>query len=214
MFLVILQPDMGTAVVIFFLSIAIYFLSGGSLIHLFFLIPVSFFIFYLLIKISPYRFARLMAFLNPQSDPLGITYHINQILISLSNGGLIGAGLGISRQKYLYLPEAHTDSIFAILAEEFGFIGALTLITLYFFLSYKIYHIVLNAPDRLAKLLSGGIFVFFNLQVIINLAGMVNLFPLTGVPLPFVSYGGSNLLVSFALIGILMNIEKRMRNVK
>ncbi len=155
-----------------------------------------------------------MAFLNPQSDPLGITYHINQILISLSNGGLIGAGLGISRQKYLYLPEAHTDSIFAILAEEFGFIGALTLITLYFFLSYKIYHIVLNAPDRLAKLLSGGIFVFFNLQVIINLAGMVNLFPLTGVPLPFVSYGGSNLLVSFALIGILMNIEKRMRNVK
>lgn len=212
-FLVILQPDMGTAVVIFFLSIAIYFLSGGSLIGLFFLLPASLFIFYLLIKISPYRLSRLMAFLNPHSDPLGITYHINQILISLSNGGLLGVGLGASRQKYLYLPEAHTDSIFAIIAEEVGFIGAMIIIFLYLILNYKIYHLFCHAPDRLAKLLTGGIFAFFNLQVIINLAGMVNLFPLTGVPLPFISYGGSNLLISFTLIGILMNIEKKIHKI-
>ncbi len=212
-FLVILQPDMGTAVVIFFLSVTIYFLSGGSLINLFFLLPVSLFIFYLLIKISPYRFSRLIAFINPHSDPLGITYHINQILTSLSNGGLFGVGLGASRQKYLYLPEAHTDSIFAIIAEETGFIGAAIIVFLYVVLNYKIYHLFLHAPDRFGKLLTGGIFVFFNLQTIINLGGMVNLFPLTGVPLPFISYGGSNLLVSFSLIGILMNIEKKIYRV-
>lgn len=213
MFLIILQPDMGTALIIFFLSIIIYYLSGGSLLSLFFLLPLASVIFYLLIKFSPYRLARLIAFFNPKTDPLGISYHINQILISLSNGGLIGAGLGASRQKYFYLPEAHTDSIFAIIAEEVGFFGAVTLIILYFILSYKIYHIVSNSPDRLSKLLSGGIFAFFNLQIIINLAGMVNLFPLTGVPLPFISYGGSNLLVSFSLIGILLNIEKKIRKI-
>lgn len=213
-FLVILQPDMGTAIIIFLLSVIIYFLSGGSLLHFLLLLPVSVLIFYLLIKISPYRFNRLIAFLNPNIDPLGITYHINQIMISLSNGGLIGTGLSVSRQKYLYLPEAHTDSIFAIIAEEFGFIGAVTIIILYFILIYKIYYLVGNAPDRLAKLLSGGIFAFFNLQIIINLAGIVGLFPLTGVPLPFISYGGSNLLVSFALMGVLMNIEKRIKTIK
>ncbi len=213
MFLILLQPDMGTAIIIFFLSVIIYFLSGGELIHIIFLILFSSIFFYLIIKISPYRLARLTAFLNPNIDPLGITYHINQILISLRNGGFFGAGLSISRQKYLYLPEAHTDSIFAIIGEEFGFIGGIALITLYFILIYKIYQVVRYAPDRLGRLLSGGIFAFFNLQIIINLAGMVNLFPLTGVPLPFISYGGSNLLVSFALIGILMNIEKRISKI-
>lgn len=214
MFLIILQPDMGTAIIIFLMGIIIYFLSGGSIIHFLFLLPASASIFYLLIKISPYRFNRLIAFLNPNVDPLGITYHINQIMISLSNGGLTGTGFSVSRQKYLYLPEAHTDSIFAIIAEEFGFLGATTIIILYLILSRKIYHLVNNAPDRLGRLLTGGIFAFFNLQIIINLASIVHLFPLTGIPLPFISYGGSNLLVSFALIGILMNIEKRIRSIE
>jgi cell division protein FtsW len=214
MFLIILQPDMGTAIIVFLLSIIIYFLSGGSLVHLLLLVPFAAGAFMLLIKISPYRLNRLLAFFNPSLDPLGITYHLNQILISLSNGGLLGQGFGASRQKYLFLPEAHTDSIFAIMGEEFGFVGSCILIALYLVLIYKIYHVVRCAPDRYGKLLAGGIFAFFNLQIIINLAGVVNLFPLTGVPLPFLSYGGSNLLISFALIGILMNIEKKMRTVK
>lgn len=213
MFLIIMQPDMGTAIIVFSLSILMYFLAGMPIVHLLLLVPGAFFGFFLLIKLSPYRFNRLLAFFDPTRDPLGITYHINQIMISLSNGGLFGQGLGASRQKYLFLPEAHTDSIFAILGEEIGFIGSLIIIFLFIFLMYKIYQVIIHAPDRYGKLLASGIFIFFNIQIIINLAAMVNIFPLTGVPLPFLSYGGSNLLISFVLLGILMNIEKQMRQV-
>ena len=208
-FLIILQPDMGTAIIVFLLSIAVYFYAGIDIFYLFFLIPGSVLGFLLLIKISPYRFQRFTAYLNPATDPLGISYHINQILISLSSGGIFGQGIGASRQKYLFLPEAHTDSIFAIIAEEFGFIGSLLLIIALLSLTYRIYQITIRSSDRFGKLLAAGIFAFFNLQIIINLSGMVGLLPLTGVPLPFISYGGSNLLVSFALMGILINIAKK-----
>ncbi len=211
MFLIFLQPDMGTAIIVFSISIIIYFLAGIELLYLYLFLPASLVGFYILIKLSPYRFNRLLAFFNPALDPLGITYHINQILISLANGGLFGQGLGVSRQKYLFLPEAHTDSIFAILAEEFGYVGSIIIIFIYIFITFKIYQIAKKAPDRFGKLLAGGIFAFFNLQIIINLAGIVNILPLTGVPLPFLSYGGSNLLISFALIGIMINIGKKTK---
>lgn len=211
MFLIILQPDMGTAIIVFSLGVIIYFLAGIELWYLIFLLPISLGAFYLLVKVSPYRLKRFLAFFEPKLDPLGITYHINQILIALESGGLIGLGLGASRQKYLYLPEAHTDSIFAIIGEETGFVGAILLITVYVYLMYRIYQIAQHAPDRFGKFIAGGAFAFFNLQAIINLAGMVNLIPLTGVPLPFISYGGSNLLVSFILIGVLINIAKKIR---
>src|SRR3989344_1805084 len=123
MLLIFLQPDMGTAIIVFFLGITIYFLAGIELWYLIFLLPAAIGVFLLLVKVSPYRFKRILAFFDPKLDPLGITYHINQILISLESGALLGLGLGASRQKYLYLPEAHTDSIFAIIGEEFGFIG-------------------------------------------------------------------------------------------
>lgn len=211
MFLIIMQPDMGTAIIVFSISVILYFLSGMPIMHMVFLVPGAMVGFLLLIKLSPYRFNRLLAFFDPSRDPLGITYHINQILISLSNGGIFGQGLGVSRQKYLFLPEAHTDSIFAIIGEEIGFVGSTAIILMFMYLVYKMYRVAQSAPDRFGKLLAFGIFVFFNLQIIINLAAMVNLFPLTGVPLPFLSYGGSNLLISFALLGTLMNIEKQMR---
>ncbi len=211
MFLIILQPNMGTAILIFLLSIIIYFLAGIEIYYLGLLIPLALLGFYFLAKVSPYRFHRLLAFFNPQLDPLGITYHINQILISLSHGGFFGTGFGGSKQKYLFLPEAHTDSIFAIIAEEIGFIGSLLFILSLMFFIYKIYQVFIHAPDRFGQLLAGGIFAFFNLQILINLAGMVNLIPLTGTSLPFISYGGSNLLVSFALMGILINIYKKSK---
>jgi cell division protein FtsW len=211
MFLIFLQPDMGTATIIFLLSIIMYYLAGIELHYLLLLLPASFFSFLFLVKVSPYRFQRLLAFFNPTVDPLGITYHINQILISLSNGGIFGQGFGASRQKFLFLPEAHTDSIFAIIGEEIGFIGSFLIIAGYLILIYKLYLIANNAPDRFGKLLAGGIFAFFNLQIIINLAGMVNLIPLTGVPLPLISYGGSNLLICFAMMGIILNIGRRSR---
>lgn len=210
-FLIILQPDMGTAIIVFFISLILYYLAGMNIFNLLLFIPGAAGVFYLLIKTAPYRLNRLTAYLNPATDPQGIGYHVNQILISLSQGGLFGQGFGSSRQKYLFLPEAHTDSIFAIIAEEYGFIGSFILVILYFIFIYKIYHLIRLAPDKLSKLIASGIFTFFNLQIIINLAGMVGLFPLTGVPLPFISYGGSNLLISFALIGILLNIEKRVK---
>ncbi|MEX1052341.1 MAG: putative peptidoglycan glycosyltransferase FtsW [Patescibacteria group bacterium] len=213
MFLIILQPDLGTAIIIFSISVAIYFIAGVQIHYLFLFIPFALAAFYFLINISPYRFRRLTAFLDPSTDPLGIGYHINQILISLSNGGLFGLGFGISKQKYLYLPEAHTDSIFAIISEEFGFVGGFLLILALMALLYKIYVVAYSATDRLGKYLAGGILAYFGLQIIINLGGIVSLLPLTGVPLPFISYGGSNLLVSFSLIGILINIAKRTKRV-
>lgn len=211
MFLIFLQPDMGTAAIIFFLAVSLYFLAGIDLHYLLGLLPASVVGFLFLIKISPYRFGRLLAYFNPKLDPLGITYHINQILISLSNGGWFGQGYGASRQKFLFLPEAHTDSIFAIISEEIGFIGSVFLIGLYLVFSYRMFKAVTHSSDRFGKLLAGGVFAFFNFQILINLGGMVNLLPLTGVPLPFISYGGSNMLVSFALLGILVNIVRQSK---
>jgi len=210
-FLIILQPDMGTAIIIFSISLIIYYFSGARFMDFVYILGGSVVGIYFLIKLSPYRFNRLLAFLNPAVDPLGISYHINQIFISLSSGGFFGRGFGASRQKYLFLPEAHTDSIYAIIGEEYGFIGGLILIVLYFVFVYKIYHLIRLAPDRLARLILIGIFAFFNLQFIVNLSGMTGLFPLVGVPIPFLSYGGSNLLISFALIGIMLNIERRVK---
>lgn len=211
MFLIMLQPDMGTAIIIFSLSIIIYFLAGIELHYLLYLIPVSVGGFFILVKTSPYRFRRIMAFFNPALDPLGITYHINQILISLTHGGILGRGFGASRQKYLFLPEAHTDSIFAIIGEEVGFVGSIILIATFILFLYYLYRVSVHASDRFGRLLSGGIFAFFGLQIIINLSAMVNLMPLTGVPLPFFSYGGSHILTSFMLIGIVINIAKQSK---
>jgi len=213
MFLIILQPDMGTAIIIFLLGISLYFLAGFNIWHILLFIPPSFVIFLILVKLSPYRIARLLTFLNPSVDPLGISYHLNQIIISLQNGGFFGLGFGASRQKYLFLPEAHTDSIFAIIAEELGFFSIFLIIIFFLIFSYKIFRLIEAAPDRLGKLLASGILAFFNWQFFINLAGIVNFLPLTGVPVPFISYGGSNLIVSFAFVGILLNIEKRIKKI-
>lgn len=209
LFLIVLQPDIGTAIVIFSLSTMIYFIAGKDLFKLLVFIPLGGISFFMLIKAAPYRFNRLVAFMNPDADPLGVTYHINQILISLANGGLIGKGFGASRQKYLYLPEPHTDSIFAIIGEEFGFIGASVLVVAFAMLVYMLYRVYEMAPDNYGRLLAGGIFVFFALQIIVNLGGMVNIMPLTGVPLPFISYGGSHIIISFILMGIAINIARQ-----
>lgn len=210
-FLIILQPDMGTAVIVFSIFIILYFLSGQELRYLFFLVPFAAISFLVLVKTSPYRLKRFLAYFNPDADPLGATYHIKQILISLSGGGIFGRGIAASRQKYQFLPEAHTDSIFAIIGEEFGFLGSVLLIMVYVFFIYKAYQVATAAKDRYGQLLAGAIFSLFALQVVVNLGGMVNLFPLTGVPLPFISYGGSSLLVFFALTGVLLSIERRYR---
>ena len=208
--LVIAEPDLGTSIIIMFVSLVLYFLSGAPFWQFFLLIPMGALGSLFLSVVSPYRFKRLTTFLDPSIDPLGASYHIRQILIGLGSGGLFGLGLGSSRQKYEYLPEATTDSIFAIIGEELGFIGAIFLFSVMTFLIYRCFRIAKNAPDRFGQLLSGGIASFLSIQIVINLGSMVALFPLTGVPLPFISYGGSNLIVTMSGLGILLNASKQI----
>lgn len=210
-FLVMLQPDMGTSIIIFSISIILYYLAGKDLHYLIGLIPLSIAGAVGLILAAPYRLKRLTAFLEPHKHADGAAYHINQVLISLANGGFMGQGFGASRQKYLFLPEAHTDSIFAILGEETGFIGALILLFLYTILLYKLYELYNNVTDEMGRLLIGGIFAYFGMQMIGNMAGMTALMPMTGVPLPFISYGGSHLLTSFILMGVALSVARYLK---
>jgi cell division protein FtsW len=209
--LVMLQPDMGTAIVILGLSTVIYYLSGGSFWHLVALAPVVGLVGVALIVFEPYRMARLMTFLNPEQNIQGSSYHLRQILIALGSGGLTGVGFGNSLQKYAYLPEATTDSIFAIMGEEIGFIGILIFLSVVLFVIYRGFYIALRANDMFGKLLAGGITSFLAIQVIVNLGAQTALLPLTGLPLPFISYGGSALIINMVSIGILLNISRQSR---
>lgn len=207
--LIMLEPDMGTASIILFEAIILYFLSGGSVIHFLIGAPIIAGIGFLYIQSAPYRLARLTSFLNLGNSLEGTSYHVKQILIALGSGGLLGLGIGNSIQKYAYLPENITDSIFPIIAEEFGFVGATILILLFVVLVWRGLIIASKAKDKFGKLLAAGIISFIGIQIIVNLGAMTALFPLTGVPLPFISYGGSALLVDMASIGILLNIARQ-----
>ena len=208
LFLVVAEPDMGTAVVILCEALAIYFFSGGHVVYFFGLIPLLAVAGWFLIKLSPYRADRLEAFLSINQSIESSSYHVKQILIALGAGGLTGVGLGNSLQKYAYLPEVTTDSIFAIIAEELGFIGAALLIILFVLIIWRGFCIAGRARDNFGKLLAGGITTFLAVQAIINLGAQTALLPLTGIPLPFISYGGSALVVDLCSVGILLNISK------
>lgn len=214
-FLVMMQPDLGTATIILFEAVVLYFLSGGEVMYFLIGAPVIAVGGFILVKLEPYRAARLTTFLNihkalevgaQASDPA--LWHIRQILIALGSGGIFGVGLGNSLQKYAYLPENVTDSIFPIIAEELGFVGSFILITLCMVIIWRGFYIAAHCKDTFGKLLAAGIISFLGIQMVINLGAMTALFPLTGVPLPFISYGGSALVVDMASIGILLNISK------
>lgn len=207
--LILLEPDMGTSIVLASTAVMLYFLSGAPLYHFLLLIPASLAAIGALITLTPYRFLRLLTFLDQERDPLGASYHIRQTLFALGNGGLTGVGLGQSFQKYAYLPESTTDSIFAIIAEELGFIGSLFIILLLLFVLYRGFIIARGAPDMFGKLLAAGIASFLAMQITINLAAQVALLPFTGIPLPFISYGGSSLVVVLLSIGILLSISRK-----
>lgn len=211
--LVMLEPDMGTAAIILFEGIAIYFLSGARVMYFVILAPIIAFLGILLAKLEPYRAARLATFLNVNQDVSTSSYHVRQILIALGSGGLTGVGFGNSLQKYAYLPENTTDSIFAIVAEELGFIGASFIIAIFVIMVWRGFYIATNAKDTFGKLLAGGITTFLAGQVLINLAAQTALLPLTGIPLPFISYGGSALIINLTAIGILLNIAKQGKHV-
>lgn len=206
--LIMAQPDMGTASIILFEGLIVYFLSGGNMKQFLVLIPVVLIGGLGLIKLSPYRAQRLSAFFSAHQSVNDTSYHVKQILIALGSGGIFGVGLGNSLQKYAYLPENVTDSIFAIIAEELGLIGGTLLIAVYIFIIWRGFIIAMRSKDNFARLLAGAITAFIGIQVVVNLAAMTALIPLTGVPLPFISYGGSALIADLGAIGILLNISR------
>lgn len=207
--LMMMEPDLGTTIVMIGSGLVLYFVSGAPMLEFILAIPALFGLAAILIATSSYRRSRVLTFLNHQSDPLGASYQVRQILLSLGSGGLFGLGIGQSRQKFLFLPEVATDSIFAVVAEELGFVGAIVLILAFLSLFGRGLKIAKSASDREGMLLATGIVSFLAIQAIINLAAMVSLLPLTGVPLPFVSYGGSSLVVAFGSMGILLNISRQ-----
>lgn len=207
--LVAIEPDLGTAFIVAATSTIVYFLSGAPFRDMAMIIALTAGSILALIKVAPYRLERLLEFQN--FDPknlLSAPYHIKQILIALGSGGITGLGFGNSIQKYAYLPESTTDSIFAIFAEETGFIGATALIGCFVALTITGFYIASGARDNFGKLLGAGIISFISIQAFVNLASQVILVPLTGVPLPFVSYGGSSIIINFIAIGILLNIAR------
>ncbi len=210
MLLIFLQPDVGTMSIIVMIALMVYFVAGASIKHLVSLGLIGIAGLAVLIKIAPYRAARFTVFLHPQLDPQGIGYHINQALLAIGSGGLFGLGFGYSRQKHLYLPEVIGDSIFAIIAEELGFIVVVIVLLSMLALIFRGYHIARQAPDQFGKLLAAGIMSWIGFQSFVNISAMVGLLPITGLPLPFVSYGSSSLVVLFAAIGIVINISRQM----
>lgn len=206
--LILLEPDFGTGAIIVLSLIALIFTSK---------IKISFFVklgflgilgVVGLIIAAPYRMARILAYLNPWSDPLGSGFQIIQSLYAIGPGGLFGLGLGNSIQKHFYLPEPQTDFIFAIVSEELGFLGIIILTVCYIILFYNVIYVSLSTEDLFGKYLSFGLVIELILQTLLNILVVVGLIPVTGVTLPFLSYGGSSLLVCLVSVGIILNISK------
>jgi len=201
------QPDLGTLLVILAVSFLLYFIAGAPWRHIISIAGVVFLILLILILSSDYRAARFKTFLSG-GDELGEGYHINQAKIAIGTGGIFGLGLGHSKQKYRYLPEVEGDSIFAILAEEMGFIFSSLIILLFLVIMFRGFKIARGSPDEFGRLLASGITIWFTVQALINLGAMMGLLPLTGITLPFVSYGGSSLAISLFAMGLLLNISR------
>jgi len=204
----VMQPDLGTLFVVVVTAGLLYFLGGGKVSQVITLAMLGIAAFYLLAQLAPYRSDRLRVFFNPGLDPQGKGYQITQASIAVGSGGFAGLGFGKSVQKYQYVPEPMTDSIFAIFAEETGFLGASALAALFFSLFWRGLSIAKRSPDVLGKLLASGISIGIMTQAFVNMAAISGLLPLTGIPLPFVSYGGSSLAMTLASVGILMNISR------
>ena len=211
MLLMILQPDVGTMSIIVFISMSVFFVAGADIKHISFLIFSGALLFAMLIKFAPYRAARFTTFLHPELDPLGIGYHINQAFLALGTGGIFGLGLGNSRQKFEYLPEVTGDSIFAVIGEEMGLVFCVILILMFLVFMFRGYKIAERAPDDFGKFVSIGIVTWFVSQAFINMGAMVGLLPITGIPLPFISYGGTAMMIALAAFGILVNISKQTK---
>ncbi|KMK77118.1 stage V sporulation protein E [Alkalihalobacillus pseudalcaliphilus] len=209
--MIMLQPDLGTGAVMVGTCVVMIFVVGARVSHFVLLGLIGLAGFVGLIASAPYRIKRITSFLDPWEDPLGSGFQIIQSLYAIGPGGLMGMGLGESRQKYFYLPEPQTDFIFAILAEELGFIGGAIVIILFAFIFWRGIRIALGAQDLFGSLLAIGIIAMLAIQVMINIGVVTGLIPVTGITLPLLSYGGSSLTLMLVSLGVLLNISKHSR---
>ncbi len=205
--LILLQPDFGTTVIMAVITLMMIYLAGGRILHLAGIIALFIPVAIWLLLHKSYRLARLMTFLDPWKDPRHSGFQIIQSLISFGSGGAFGVGIGDGMQKLFYLPEPHTDFILSVIAEESGFIGVTLILFLYIVLIVRGFQISLKAPDLFGNLLAAGLTMLIALEAFINIAGIMGLIPLKGLALPFLSYGGTSLLMSLVAVGILLNIS-------
>jgi cell division protein FtsW len=206
--LIVIEPDFGTAFMILLVALVLLYVAGLSLRYLFYAGVAALPLLYFLVLRVPYRYQRVVAFLSPDADPKGHGFQLLQSLIAVGSGGLTGVGLMESRQKLFYLPEAHTDFIYAVLCEEWGYIGAIVILALFAVYGWRGFRAALNAPDEFGRLLGLGISTMVVGQALINLSVVLGLLPTKGIPLPFISYGGSSLLVMLLATGVLQNISQ------
>ncbi len=207
--LIVFQPDLGTAIACAGITACILFVAGIRLRYFGYALAASILPLYFLIFHVAYRRDRILAFLNPYADPQGRGFHMIQSLIAVSTGGITGLGLMEGRQKLFYLPEPHTDFIFAVTAEELGLVGALAVIILFAIFLWRGTRVALRTSDPFGRFLAVGITSMITLQAFINISVVLGLMPTKGIPLPFVSYGGSSLFVTLACVGVLLNITKQ-----
>jgi cell division protein FtsW len=213
-FLIISQPNVSTFGIIAIIATIVYFAADSAFWHTPFLGLLGSIAFVLLMKGADYRQNRLAVFLDQETDPMGIGYQLKQAIITIGSGGLAGVGIGLSQQKFGYLPELISDSIFAIYAEETGFIGSFILVSLFVLFAWRGLKIAYNSKDTFSKLTAVGISSWIILEAFINISTMTGLIPLTGVPLPFMSYGGSALISELIGVGLLLNISKQSQITK
>jgi cell division protein FtsW len=206
--LVLLEPDTGTAAILVLTTMALFFIAGASITHFVALIGVGAVAASVLILTSGYRADRLFAFIRAEDDPAGLGFQTIQLLIALGSGGIDGLGLGASRQKFFYIPGSHTDGVFAIIGEELGFIGAMGVVVLFVVLVFRGFRVVLNARDDFGALLATGIVSWIAMQALINVGGITRAMPMTGIPMPFLSYGGSALAALLAAVGVLLSVSR------
>jgi len=206
--LLVLQPDTGSMAVIVGTSLMLYLISGAPLIWFAGLFAAGTGLLALLIKYSPYRAARFTTFLHPEADPLGVGYHINQAMLAIGSGGPWGLGYGHSRQKYLYLPEVESDSISAVMAEELGFIGIALFLVVFGWLVWRCFSIARTSKDPFGSYLAAGVGTWFAVQFLLNIGSMTGLMPMTGVTLPFISHGGSSMVVLIGAMGLIAGIPR------
>ncbi|MGH2608620.1 MAG: FtsW/RodA/SpoVE family cell cycle protein, partial [Tepidiformaceae bacterium] len=206
--LVMLQPNLGTTLVILVITVTMFFVAGASLLQMLALGTTGIACIFVLATVAGYRLDRLTAYLHAETDPLGNGFQTLQALIALGNGGLTGLGLGASRGKFFYVPESHTDGVFAILGEELGIIATSAVLLLYMILMVRGYQIARRARDDFGMLIATGITTWITAQALINIGGITRVIPLTGVPLPFLSYGGNALASVLLAIGVLISVSR------